>query len=106
MEFYGFLPPHATRAWVAEHKGSTACVVGVEFQPGGAMAFSNIKEGLEVPKITIWRATLDLADKVKGLNIPINAVCNGDFLNSPKMLTKLGFTQHQTMNGEVYTWQP
>ena len=107
MEFYGTVPPHASRAWVADYKGSTACIVGVEFQPDGAVVFSDIKEGLDVAKITIWRAVLEFSEKLKSLNKPLNAVCTGEFMNSPKMLEMLGFELvHAEEKGIIYLWRP
>lgn len=106
-EFLGFLPGHLTRSWVAEYEGKIAALVTVEFRPGGALVFSDIKKGLNIPKMTIWRAALEFEEKVKSLSRPLTAICTGDFLNSPKMLRVMGFElSHISEGQEVYTWQP
>ncbi len=106
LEFFDRLPPFSTRSWAVDYDGELACVAGVQFTPQNVLVFSDIKD-IDVPKLTVWRATLEVFEKIKKLNLPLAAVCTGEFLNSGEYLKKLGFMFHSKNEGmEVYTWQP
>lgn len=106
VSFLGYTPRNASRAWVVVYRDEVVCLAGVEFQPFAAVLFSEIKEGLDVPKISIWRATKDIMKLVKGLNRSVIAICRDEYLNSEKMLRMFGFTfLATTEQGAVYKWQ-
>lgn len=101
----GGRPPYATRAWAVDHDGEVSAIAGVHLTPGGVLIFSDLKDGLDVPKLTIWRATLEVFEKIKNLKMPMFAVCTGEFMNSGPFLERLGFESHGVMEGmEVYRW--
>lgn len=74
-------------------------ISGVRYSDSGFLAFSDIKKGVSLNKITIYRGALEVMKMLKSLNIPLEA-CPKDFDTAPKFLSKLGFTQNST--GEVF----
>ena len=105
IDVCGGAPPFSTRTWAVDYDGELAAVAGVQYTPRCVLVFSDMKK-IDVPNITIWRAALELFDKIKALNKPLNAVCTGEFINAGPFLKRLGFKQQDNIeNMEVYSWQ-
>ena len=62
------------RAWAVDYFGATVAVAGVSFQSNCAVTFSAIVDGVNIPKITIYRCALDLMNKIKSLNSVIETI--------------------------------
>jgi hypothetical protein len=91
--------PFTVKALTFLLDGDIIAISGVRYSGGGFLAFSDIKEGVSLNKITIYRGALEVMKMLKSLNLPLEA-CPKDFHTAPKFLTKLGFTQNST--GEVF----
>lgn len=102
-QFYEKNTTYATKAWAVDYNGALACVAGVELRPKQAVVFSGMIDGIDAPKLTIWRCARDLMDKIRGLNLPLLvAICDDRFINSPRFLRKLGFKE---VSKEVFVWE-
>lgn len=66
--------------------GNPVCIAGVTIEKDKFIAFSDVKEGLKAPKMTIWRTARRLAEKLRTLNLPAVAITK-----SGKFLESLGF---------------
>jgi hypothetical protein len=95
-----------SRAWAVDYKNQTVAVAGVYFQPTQAVSFSAMMDGIGAPKRTVFRAAMEIMDKIKSLNLPsITAICTDRYSNSGKLHRMAGFTYRgRTEQGEVYTW--
>jgi hypothetical protein len=102
----GKRPPYSTRAWAVDIDDKVVCVSGVQFTPYNHIVFSDIIEYADIPKMTVWRATLDVWQKIRELDKDLVAYCTGEFLNSGPYLERLGFTRCNDIEEmEVYRWQ-
>ena len=75
---------HVTvRAFTVTRNGEPVAIAGITLERGQFVAFSDIKEGVTAPKMTIWKTARKLAELIKGLNLPaISTTSNGKFLES------------------------
>ena len=96
--FFGKLPRQSIRARVLEVGGEVVGVAGYYMVNGVAVMFSD-KKG-DIPKMTIWRESRAMMDKIE-----TPAVCVAEEGAGP-FLERLGW-QHAgpSSEGEVYTWQ-
>jgi hypothetical protein len=98
----GFYPAglgSSVRAWVAEVDGEVRGIAGVLATGEYLLVFSDIKDAAGLPKLTIWRGTRALMEKITALNLPLIAVandCSGPFLE------RLGFIR--TVDEGVFAW--
>jgi hypothetical protein len=74
-------------------------ISGVRYGDAGFLAFSDIKEGVSLNKMTIYRGALEVMKMLKDLDLPLIASPK-DFESAPKFLTHLGFSPNAT--GEVF----
>lgn len=95
------------RAWSIWYKGELSCVAGVAFTPSLMLAFMQIKEGVEAPKMTIWRCTKIVWENIKSLGFKrLYAMANPKLWTAPQYLERLGFKHiESSARGEVYLWQ-
>lgn len=91
--------PFTVKALTFLQDNDIIAISGVRYSDAGFLAFSDIKEGVILNKITIYRGALEVMKMLKDLNLPLQA-CPKDFQSAPKFLTKLGFTSNLT--GEVF----
>jgi hypothetical protein len=93
VTFYGRLPEKTVRAVAVLKEGEIACVAGVTIERGIVTAFSDVREGVTAPKITVWRVAKKIADYIRSLNLPVMAVSDPRLPCSDKFLESLGFTR-------------
>lgn len=103
--FYEGKLTKTVRAWVAELDGEVVAVVGVIREPTVMVAFSSVKKGLEVGKMTIWKTALRFWDNIKALGYPVRAIAHPEIPGSAAFLERLGFFHVKSSPiGEVYQW--
>lgn len=109
LAFWGRFPDQTIRGYAVDYEGELACIAGVTVERRYAVVFSEIKEGINAPKVIIWRATNEIINKLKQLHITLVAVASADIPGSDKFLERLGFTYAGEYDGEKYyglkTWQ-
>lgn len=95
---------NTVRALAFYYNGELAAIGGITVEHGRLVAFSNICDNLEAPKMTIYRAARDVMKFIG--NRPILASADPAFPNSGRFLESLGFTHIGTQEcGEVYQWR-
>lgn len=103
--FYDGKLTKTVRAWVVEIDGELAAVAGVIREPLVMIAFSSMKPGLDVSKITIWKTALRLWDNIRALGYPVRAIAHPEIPGSAAFLERLGFLHIKSSPiGEVYQW--
>lgn len=98
---------HTVRAWSAFYKGELACIAGVEMTGTVILAFCHIKEDTDASKLTVWRGTMIIWEKMKALGYPqMYAYANPDRPNAGEYLKRLGFIKLDSSSlGERFLWQ-
>lgn len=104
-EFYGMSStPFSLRGISFYLDGKLAGVGGIRYCNGFFLAFSEMKPDIMASKATIFRCALEIMEIIKGVGMPVYAVC-GNALTAPRLLRKLGFIfSHTDDEGEVYRW--
>lgn len=74
------------KAFTVIRNGEPVAIAGVTIEKDKFVAFSDIKNGVTAPRMTIWRVARKLADHIKELKLPAFAITN-----SGKFLESLGF---------------
>jgi len=99
-------PPFAVRAWAVEYNDKVVSVAGVMFTRAGNIVFSDIVDADNIPNTVIWKATLDVWEKIQDTSKMLTAFCTGEYMNSGPYLERLGFRFIKKQDGmEVYRWQ-
>lgn len=71
------------KAFTVIYDGEPVAIAGVILEKDHFIVFSDVKEGLQAPKMTIWKTSRKLIEMIKSLNLPAIATTNnGKFLNS------------------------
>lgn len=98
---------YTVRAWSVFLNGELVCISGVQITDQFLLAFSHVKQGLAVPKITIWRTGVLLWKKIKKLGYSqIYAFADADIPLSGNFLRRIGFHKVDTTQfGDRYIWQ-
>lgn len=91
VAFSGHRSQKTIRAFTVLLDGEVTCIAGVTIEPDGVMAFSDLREGLQVPKMTIYRYAKQLADLIRGWGLPAAAVADPNRPNSDRFLERMGF---------------
>lgn len=68
-------------------------VAGVEIRKGFFYAFSDIKENVNVSKVTVWRCAIIVKDWLRELKTDVYACASEHFDGAPRLLQRLGFTK-------------
>lgn len=89
--FYPAGSPRSAYAWIVFYKGKPACLAGVTLERGGAVAFCDIKTGIEAPKMTIWRVSKEIYSRMKHLNLPMITAADPCQAGACEFLKRLGF---------------
>jgi hypothetical protein len=84
--FYGRRPDRTVKAFSVYRDGELVAIAGVTLERERIVAFSDIKEGVTAPKITIWRTAKETVKHIAKLNLPAIAITG-----SGKFLESLGF---------------
>ena len=58
------------KAFTVLNNGAPVAIAGVTIENGRFIAFSEIKEGVSGPKISIWKVAKQLAHHIKEFNLP------------------------------------
>lgn len=104
--FYPEGSPRTTYSWVAYYRGIPACLAGLIVERGGCIAYSEIREGIKSPKITIWRTAKALLSHIKALGLPMYAACDLVDISAQAFVKRLGFSSEREYQGmELFTWQ-
>lgn len=107
VELSGHRARKTIRALTVLVDGRVACVAGITVEPDGAMAFSDTRAGLDVPRATIYRQARLLAAAIRGWGIPAVAIADPGRPNSGKFLERLGLDYVTTCEqGKVYSLWP
>lgn len=92
LRFYKEPFQQTIRAWAVEYEGEVVCIAGVtHINPRVLLAFSNIADGVSVPKITVWRTALHLFENIKSIGLPVIADPDGNIPGAQRFLERLGF---------------
>ena len=84
--------PFTVKALTFLQDNDIIAISGVRYSDAGFLAFSDIKEGVILNKITIYRGALEVMKMLKDLNLPLVAIAK-DIDNSPRFLDRLGFSK-------------
>lgn len=96
--FFGKIPGQSLRARVLEVDGEIVGVAGYYLMGNVAVMFSDSKG--DIPKMTIWRESKAMMDRIK-----IPAICIAQE-GSGRFLKRLGWTYAgPSPDGEVYEWR-
>ncbi len=77
----------SVRAFTVTRDGEPVAIAGITLEEGKFIAFSDIKEGVKAPKMTVWRIARKLAKQIADLQLPAIAITD-----SGKFLESIGFT--------------
>ncbi len=96
-------PERAVRGWAAEYDGRLACIAGVtRVNPYDLLAFSDVMQGIQAPRLTVWRTAVKLFGNIKSLGLDVIADPNCNIGRAPEFLKRLGFYE---INGGLYKWE-
>lgn len=95
--------PHRTiRGYSFFLDGEIVAVFGALLDQGSTMLFSDVKEGLNAPAITIWRWSKRALKLIDDMGQPLYATSK----NAEKFLLSLGFVFHtNTKYGKLYVYR-
>ncbi len=102
VEFYNKQPARTLQGYSIFLDGELVAVFGVLIEKKNVrIMFSDIKKGISVPKMTIWRWSKKAMAMLNDIKLPIYAYTN----NSGKYLQSLGFCYHaDTKYGKLYRY--
>lgn len=99
IEYYGGKPKQTIRAIMFYEGDKAVGIGGVKNEAGYFIAFSEIKDGANVSKQAIWRATMKVMNMIKELGVTVYAVPESP--SSVAFLERLGFAE----DGAAYRWR-
>ena len=104
---YGKLPPLTCQALTVVYGGEVAAMAGTTLAECGYVIHMDIKQGISVPKIKIWRYVKKIMAMISQGKSVIYAGADDKYPNSGKFLRKLGFEYlcDDEEGGEVFIWQ-
>lgn len=91
--------PRTVRAWVVVVDGQPQCLAGVTIAGEHVIVFSEIADKASLPKLTIWRGSKLVMQRVAAMGLPVVAVEED---GSGAFLKRLGFVP--TADEGVYAW--
>ena len=101
--FWGHSKPQTVKAIMAFLDDEPVGVLGVSYDRGQLVAFSEIRDELRPYKWFIYKTAWRFLQSVKRQGLPIRAVVNRNERNAARLLEQLGFVYLDTTNdGEVY----
>ena len=94
-EFYGVdKVPFTVRGYAFFLEGKLAGLGGVRYDGQHLFAFSDIKDDVEVSKITIWRCTKLVMDIIDKMNVRVVAQADCNRETADRFLKRLGFVKY------------
>lgn len=106
LAFYGHGLRRTVKGWAVDYNGDLAAICGVTIGRGPVVAFSEIRPGLDVPKITVWRTAKKLMQNIEDQGFKmVFALASPKLPGAPAFLERLGFVHDESSaRGEVYKW--
>lgn len=86
------------KAWVLEKEGKKLGIGGIWLQKNKNTAFAKITK--EASAKEFWKASKEVANKLKKLNLSIAAIRDETILSSERYLKRLGFTFYNIQNNQ------
>lgn len=97
--------PSTVRAITFLLDGEPAGIGGLRYEKGYYLAFSNIKEDINVSKATVVRCGLEVIKMIKSMGVTVFAVKSNALPNADRFLKMLGFEfDSHDEEGDVYIW--
>lgn len=105
--FYGELPRFTIRGVAIRQDGELVAIAGVTRGPYGWAAFSDIQDGVKVPKMTVWRVARAVLHWLTPTPGNVLALASRGWPNAERFLERLGFRPiGQDANGErIFQWR-
>ena len=101
VEFFGVKPERTIRGYCFYLNGERVAVFGALIDKKVTMLFSDMRDGIDVPKITIWRWAKKALGMISDMKQPMYATSK----SSGKFLTSLGFRFYgDTKYGSLYEY--
>ena len=100
LSFYGKPSAKTVRAFCISKNGEVGAIAGITISPEIITFFSDMKDGVEVPKMTVWRVSKEIVRRVRKMNLPIYAIENCNKPTAKRFLERLGFVFYAEDNGE------
>jgi len=101
VRFFDKQPDRTIRGYSFYFDGEMIAVFGALLDKDATMLFSDIKKGIDVPKITIWRSAKKALALIDDMKQPLYA----NSQSSGKFLCSLGFRFHgDTKYGKLYQY--
>ena len=90
-----------------DYKGSLVAIVGITIGDTLLLAWSDIKEGANIPKRVIWQTAKIIMIKLAAFGYPVvYAVAKYEIKTAPAFLKRLGWVHTESSaRGEVFRWQ-
>lgn len=107
LAFFGRSPQKTMQAVVVIKDGELSAFAGVTIERNQIIAFSDVKDGVRVPNITVWRCAKAIMKYIRGRQAPVFAIASPDIPRSGRFLQTLGFTYvGPCESGNVYRLDP
>lgn len=97
QSFFGRPPERTIRGYAFWMDGEVKAVFGALLGDKATMLFSDMKSGIELPAITVWRWAKSALEQIDDMRQPLYATSE----RSGKFLRSLGF---QHMAGKTYRY--
>lgn len=78
--------PYTCRAYAFFYDGVPVALGGYKLENGNFVVFSDIKEGVDAPKMTVFRCVLKVMEMVRAKGLSMYAVAE-----NPELCEKIGF---------------
>lgn len=106
-EFYGEGVSFTIKGYALYLDGKLVGVAGVRFVGSGRIVFSEIKEGVNLPKATVWRCTRLIMSMIDKMKIPVEAYADCNKETAPAFLKRLGFRYigSQALDGSMERYE-
>jgi len=100
--FFGRTLPRTIQAVSVWRDGQLDAIAGVAIEEGKIEAFSDIRKGISVPKITVYRVAKEIMKMIRTRKTQVFAIADPNIPTSERFLESLGFTL-LLQDGKVYT---
>lgn len=95
--------PRTVRAFAVDWHGELAAIAGVTIQRDVCTFFSDIRPDIDPPAMAIWRASVEIVNRIQAMKLPCIAIANPELPTSSAYLERLGFTYHgDSDEGRIY----
>jgi len=91
IEFFGAPLNITIKGYSVYWRGELSAIVGVTIHRGHKEFFCDVREGINPPKQTVWRAAKMVMEKFKQEKIKVFSIADDDIPGSDRFLQALGF---------------